>query len=140
MLLLKSMQTFYKTLTQKQAEAITTIPDQCLAGNHNPKMYIYGKGPFKKMSKLLWLGEVSKQRSIITDAFGIPPRAFNDSLLKMYADITKQDVLLGNYIVRSRTARYVYVYRPCAVRPRTQACHLAMWKTILHTCACTHIV
>ena len=29
-------------------------------------------------------------------------RAFNDSLLRLYASITKQDVVLGNYVIRSK--------------------------------------
>ncbi|CAE7544153.1 unnamed protein product [Symbiodinium sp. CCMP2456] len=41
-----------------------------------------------------------KQADIITS---VPDQSFNDELLKLYADITKQDVLLGNYVTRART-------------------------------------
>ncbi|CAE6946962.1 unnamed protein product [Symbiodinium sp. CCMP2456] len=33
----------------------------------------------------------------------VPDQSFNDDLLKTYADITKQDVLLGNYVLRAKS-------------------------------------
>ena len=44
------------------------------------------------------------------------PRSFNDSLLQLYATVTKQDVVMNNYVVRAKTLDdtkyiiYIYIY------------------------------
>ena len=35
-------------------------------------------------------------------------RAFNDALLKLYAAITKQDVMMNNYVLRSKPLLWIY--------------------------------
>ncbi|CAE7389470.1 unnamed protein product [Symbiodinium sp. CCMP2592] len=42
----------------------------------------------------------AKQAESVTTT---PDKAFNEDLLRKYADITKQDVVLGNYVIRART-------------------------------------
>ncbi|CAE7264460.1 unnamed protein product, partial [Symbiodinium pilosum] len=42
----------------------------------------------------------SMQAEAITS---IPNQPFNDKLLKLFAEITKQDVVMGNYVTRSKT-------------------------------------
>ncbi|CAE7756328.1 unnamed protein product [Symbiodinium sp. CCMP2456] len=42
----------------------------------------------------------AKQAESVTTT---PDKAFNDDLLRKYAEITKQDVVLGNYVIRARS-------------------------------------
>ena len=35
-------------------------------------------------------------------------RPFNDALLQLFATITKQDVMMNNYVVRSKPLLYMY--------------------------------
>ena len=78
-IILQTMQKYYKDLTEKQAESITAPCDK----PHVSIMQTWG--PTRRAICLATL-----------------LRQLNDSLLQMYATITKQDVVMNNWIVRAK--------------------------------------
>ena len=80
---LKALKGLYKELQNKQAEALNKHPD-------------------KPVSQLACCNLLFPNVTIAREYHYSEPRPFNDALLKLYANVTKQDLVMNNLVVRAK--------------------------------------
>ena len=102
---LKALKTHFKELQSRQADAIQRHPDKSVS----------------QLSVSVALLHSPADSSTYYFPSICYPRNFNDNLLKLYANITKQDLVMNNLVVRARSLTRNYSVE--AVSPCNMCCY-----------------